>query len=42
MLLFQEMKYHIDKVPTHPLHIDCSFNQNFGEDIKDYLEKEKL
>ncbi|KAM3290482.1 hypothetical protein P3S67_018771 [Capsicum chacoense] len=36
------MKYCIDKVPSHPLHIGNSCNREFGEDIKNYLGEEIL
>ncbi|KAF3671470.1 putative hyoscyamine 6-dioxygenase-like [Capsicum annuum] len=33
----QGMKYHIDKVPAHPLHMGSLCNRAFGEDIKTYF-----
>ncbi|PHT43196.1 Cytochrome 85A1 [Capsicum baccatum] len=36
------MKYSIDKVSDHPLHIDSLCNRAFGEDIKTYFEEDVL
>ncbi|PHT44837.1 hypothetical protein CQW23_13995 [Capsicum baccatum] len=36
------MKYRIDKVPEHPLHILSSCNRDFAKDIKFYFEEDVL
>ncbi|PHU10076.1 hypothetical protein BC332_21936 [Capsicum chinense] len=36
------MKYRIDKVPPHPLHMESLCNCAFGEEIKEYFEENIL
>ncbi|PHU28396.1 hypothetical protein BC332_00489 [Capsicum chinense] len=42
VFIMSDMKYRIDKVPPHPLHMGSLCNCAFGEEIKEYFGEDVL